>query len=459
MGSINQHFSLQLACCLVTIDMSIVASYLPPPCIRHSPWSLSTCPSRQIRGHYVERIPPITYLSPEILSEIFMIYAYNEDEGGELQGLSTLPTVSSNPFILGQVCGCWRSVVTSMPVLWSSLDVSEEMQCQLPLIRLWLNRAGKCPLNISARGLFPGEDPAKAKKIRGQLEKLFDLLLEYSQRWKRINFDLSGLDHPLQNLPQTLLSLESATLRLHGDTDRIWRTIFRSPSLRCIAWPADDFENLPAYAPWGQLTHITFFNPAVEFLCHLRQCANLEGLTIHNLVLPPAVTINTTLLKLRTLCVNIQSPHDYLLFDLLTLPLLENLTITGRAHSDIGLDRCRLVNFLHRTSSRIKAFELSDWYMKAQDLVAYLTPSSVASISQMVLTVRNMDDVIPLLTCNQSDDKRSSFLPRLDHLSLHGDLDSLHRAVVELITSREGRDNVIPLKTVLINSSPFEDYY
>lgn len=432
--------------------------------VRRTLWSRPAWLFRRCPKQAVGDIPLISCIPIEILSEIFMIYAYSEGrmEDSYGLGLSTLWGVSTNPFVLGQVCGYWRSLVTSMPMLWSSLCIRGPKRFHISLIRLWLNRAGKYPLTIHA-----SEDLRLRYRGHRVMEKtrdgaqLFCVLLEYSQTWRRIDFDMPGLKHPLQILPSVLPRLESVVLgsRLltHGDTDKIWRAIFRSPSLRRIVWQVGDFEDLLDHTPWAQLTHITFLTTVNGLLYHLQQCTNLEELTINNVSIPLSLT-TATLPKLRSLAVDIIEPREYHLFDCLTLPSLESLSIRDVFIPNDGQNSHIVINHLVRSSSQPKEVHLLR--MNIEDLLSYLTSTSMTSVSHLEVSAgTNMDHIILALTCRKWGEEYHCLLPRLEHLSLRGSLKSSHEAIRGLIFSREGRDNIVPLTTVLINSLTVEDYF
>lgn len=101
------------------------------------------------------------------------------------------------PILLGRVCRAWRQISFSCPVLWSSLHlhvtsslVRNEAKHQVynDAVHAWLNRSGQVPLSISLAEDYEDWE-ANDSEVRPP-SRLLDILLQFSLRWKRVNFRL-----------------------------------------------------------------------------------------------------------------------------------------------------------------------------------------------------------------------------------------------------------------------------
>ncbi|EDR04078.1 uncharacterized protein LACBIDRAFT_306323 [Laccaria bicolor S238N-H82] len=95
---------------------------------------------RQQLNTQLNSLFPINQLPAEIKAEIFF---------NALGSLTDF--VGVTPFFLGKICRCWRDVVWSTPILWTTLHLRlsrDNYKAQAALLRDWLFRTGKLPISF-----------------------------------------------------------------------------------------------------------------------------------------------------------------------------------------------------------------------------------------------------------------------------------------------------------------------
>ncbi|KZT19802.1 hypothetical protein NEOLEDRAFT_1027987, partial [Neolentinus lepideus HHB14362 ss-1] len=89
---------------------------------------------------------PILDLLPELLSQVF-IRCFPMDD-------FVVPSASSAPLLLTQICSMWREVAIHTPGLWCSIFLSisdstkDMVNLRTALMRTWIDRSGQCPLSV-----------------------------------------------------------------------------------------------------------------------------------------------------------------------------------------------------------------------------------------------------------------------------------------------------------------------
>lgn len=266
---------------------------------------------------------PVHSLPSELLGEIFQLYLADDDDINNtdvyrpdpwVSALTSTPSGSTSPLVLGQICSRWRSISLMTPMLWSSLAVYRPSAALIPVIRLWLARAGPtCPLSLSlAHALNLADSTGQADATRD----ILDLFLQRANRWQAVRFvfhdrfptSYFSCDSPFSLASLSLPLLESALIDLPArnqlDADRFWNAVFTpstAPRLHRVHWgtrygfklptmlTADVQESvmLPTLASsWAQLTHLTMRQRTTdglsleEFLDILAVCRKLIELNV-----------------------------------------------------------------------------------------------------------------------------------------------------------------------------------
>ena len=152
-------------------------------------------------------LSPINQLPVEIKAEIF----YNA-----LGSLTDFKGV--NPFFLAKICHCWRVVVWSTPILWTTLYLRlsrNNYKTQSVLLHDWLSRTGKHPISFC---LDTEEFLQTARPWRYHPPvKVLTLFASVSARWRKIDisfYDLQACFNIISPAKKSLPLLTTATIQV-----------------------------------------------------------------------------------------------------------------------------------------------------------------------------------------------------------------------------------------------------
>jgi hypothetical protein len=245
------------------------------------------------------------------------------------------------PLLLGRVCSSWRSISISIPQLWSSIHISipdppmysKEDDVFIQAVRDWLNRAGALPLSISLFQLmFNGGTSAKTE------HDFVTHLISLSKRWKHINLSLSCASFPLFSSlsPELVPLLETCTLYLPEEDRRLSRmlenpcSVFQAPRLHGLSIPSL-FASPDTAIDWLQLTELIITDAMHHrwqvniALAIMSRCENLVSCTI---------------------CLNDGFTSGDAPIVMVTMPLLETLSLGGWSNFGTFFDHLRLPSLL-----------------------------------------------------------------------------------------------------------------
>ncbi|KAJ3800696.1 hypothetical protein GGU11DRAFT_366974 [Lentinula aff. detonsa] len=131
----------------------------------------------------------VRILPADILAEIFSMiclgdYSLKINRPGPLSKESFL---SSPTLVLTQICSYWRSLVFSLPLLWSSLSIESRHLYGRPalasLVVAYISRSGSVPLTFQLKS----DDDAPEVELQ-----VFDALLEHASRWQKATLLVSS---------------------------------------------------------------------------------------------------------------------------------------------------------------------------------------------------------------------------------------------------------------------------
>ena len=152
-------------------------------------------------------LSPINQLPVEIKAEVF----YNA-----LGSLTDF--VGVNPFFLGKICHCWRDVVWSTPILWTTLYLRlsrDNYKTQSVLLRDWLSRTAKHPISFC---LDTEEFLQTARPWRYHPPvTVLTLFASVSARWRKIDisfYDLQACFNIISPAKKSLPLLTTATIQI-----------------------------------------------------------------------------------------------------------------------------------------------------------------------------------------------------------------------------------------------------
>ncbi|KAJ3535730.1 hypothetical protein NMY22_g6350 [Coprinellus aureogranulatus] len=315
---------------------------------------------------------PIQRVPTELLHEIFLLAVdaygpsspspFSSDTQGQalLTGpcsrIKTRVKSSASPLLLGQVCSCWRAIVSEMAVLWANLYVGHPQMQDLPLFNLWLERSASHPIDLDfrQRNYQPeeGGDEKAAAPVRAAI--FFAEALKHSSRLryvalhldsdmeKRFISKIAGVDqHSIQGFFLDLSGWSSK------GSERIFQFLCKSPRLSRGGWgQVMSLQRIITFSQhrWSRLTTIHLVIIGIRDALYLLPLIRfVESLMVGTLLyygdqygtFEPAQELSRRV-KLRQLTTLAFGWYGDLspIFDSLTLPALTSITLGSRFIQD-----------------------------------------------------------------------------------------------------------------------------
>ncbi|KIK64528.1 hypothetical protein GYMLUDRAFT_416174 [Collybiopsis luxurians FD-317 M1] len=253
------------------------------------------------------RTPKVFLLDGDILNEIFRACVALEISESLTDSLTD---VSRAPWVLGQVCQSWRTVVLSSPLLWRFIGIRmDKSHCSerrmLFLLNTYLCRSASCGLDVQLHSelCFQKSPPF-----------LFPLCI--------LPLALTRYQHSLILLstPYTAPQAGQDFYNLAEEV-RIFRccTNLKRISLGDLSFPRDVF-----HLPWAVIQHLDFHISSSSLACNLGIFRSLKGLQ----------NLTSCVLECRA------AAHQNREADRLILPLLHSMTLISvdRTNNDQTLD-------------------------------------------------------------------------------------------------------------------------
>jgi hypothetical protein len=309
----------------------------------------------------------------------------------------------------------------------------------IPIIRLWLHRAGNCPLSIRIL-----QSEAVDHVEHSATEEVLSLLIRYVHLWKSIDFQFStGPYHSLLALSGgAAIMLESALLDTrdwdYASADQLWRVLHASPTLRQADWFGFDELELPSHAPWSQLTHITISRIMTdgEVMELVKTCPAVAVLDVPFLDRSPTPVESAcvVLSNLRTLKFGTSTSDYTAMFDNLILPALECLDIRHSCGHPITGALPFINGLMERSLCRLQKFTLCDWGMDEEMLFSILALPALHTLLELELMACITDRTALSLTCPQGG-TTECLLPHLKAITI-GECRTTDGVVSDMVISR-----------------------
>ncbi|KAJ7587337.1 hypothetical protein C8J56DRAFT_941724 [Mycena floridula] len=332
--------------------------------------------------NYKKLVHPIRRLPVEVLCEIFLSLASNEDVRHGFRE-STL-SATTMPWVVSQVSRLWRSSALGFPRLWSTIHVvcctpadlqEETIQKQLSALAAQIHRAASRHLSVA---FYIRSSPVP------QLDRFLAILLPTVPRWKALLMYITpGAAESLRQIRGNLDQLSHLTLYITNASGELiptqrtcalssWSDTFEfAPSLHMLSSP---YPMAFGYKlPLDQITTYVCFQPmTAEHLAKVfARMTNLEELilaTSNDFSKSSFQLLSHPKLQSFYICSTfLDSPFQ------LELPLLQCLTII----ENVDLDK--LFSFLKR--SDIKALNRL-WFHEM-----FFTPDGCLRILQALPTL------------------------------------------------------------------------
>ncbi|KAF9255897.1 hypothetical protein L218DRAFT_911884 [Marasmius fiardii PR-910] len=440
---------------------------------------------------YKPLIHPIRHLPDEVLSYIFRICVdmdveelHRRDSTYSQRYPGSLDTRKA-PWVLGQICRKWRSLVLSLPQLWTTVDLDwrydEKLREYHPsldvLLSIQLQRCRDQQLSVAYCGLRPSNS---SNPFSSNVRLLLSLCSR-SFQWSRatIRADAEGLlalsaykgmfPHLVDLHVHFLYPGRAGWTRAMSDIT-FFDVFLDTPILRklTITGYIESLRDLSIKFPWAQITHYAVHNDTQWFadlndhFWVLDQMKDLEYCVLETSIPTSGIVIpekSPSLLHLHTLVLSHrhieleESAIDPLL-DWLTLPALKVLRLT------CGLDSpSSLLGFIQRSLCTIEELAVLRSVMDDEALVRLLSADCFNHVHTLELggtspldLVNISDTIIRALEVassrsnpnspgrNSSPPAKSLLVPRLKKLVLHDEKVWSDSVFLDMVTSRREVD-------------------
>lgn len=387
--------------------------------------------SRRING-----LSPTARIPLEILTKIFQIACqlhWQVVDNGFRQDVT--------PLFIGSICGLWRDVAWSTPLLWDTVLVHISRKhhgTQAQLLGDWLLRAKSAPLDIR---LF-AKDSIVDEYILCAFQAIMRILVTRSDYWFYFGSPLlPQCHHIFENINFPML--RSICFQHPKST---FSTSDTPPVMSLIA-PKLLHAYLARYnslvvLPWEQLIQFETRSLTItECLNVLRQSPNLKGCRFGHV--HPRVSISETIMRhsqLKLLHVILAKAKSMLLFDSITLPSLSELYIR---HTKVGqrVLFSSIKSLILRSACDLKRFTI-ECLFDCADLIPcleaipsliffhLLMPDVPLALADMGLTRHFVTSLDP------SNNSSRLFLPNLNNFVYRGPVLCDCRTIVDMLAHR-----------------------
>ncbi|KAL0952974.1 hypothetical protein HGRIS_007185 [Hohenbuehelia grisea] len=340
--------------------------------------------------------------------------------------------------ILSHVCRRWRSIILSMPILWSIITIRGPKGSSLPRLKEHLERSASCPLSISVNA------NATIGAVEQNLEPIKDIValtVLHAQRWKSFELSLSyEYAHSILALLQstTFPSLENLNVHTQSWERKDSYALFEaltSPGIRTISWCAS--IGIPPNSCWASLTQITIWNTLSlrEVYALFCQCHEIVELGLYN-ISGHSPLENEAMITVDKLEVFSTFTHEPLhgLFDKLCLPRLKHLALRHVGATSSPDRPCSgIATVLPRWNCALEEFVVREPLMDPEALDQLLRMPNFDSTRDLSIESPSLNDSVLTALTRKADGE--CILPQLETLSFWRS-QSTDGTLGDMVTSR-----------------------
>ncbi|KAJ7122007.1 hypothetical protein C8R43DRAFT_1076503 [Mycena crocata] len=369
---------------------------------------------------------PVSKLPVELLGEIF---SWSLGDWGLMTEEPS--SLVLDPLIVSHVCGHWRAVSLSIPMLWATIWIDRPRVAHISMVELWLKRSRNCPLSINLRQTDPKSCLSMPSSVEHDLtDDLFSLLVPHLSRWHTVDVDFrTDTQRSLISLPtEEALTLEHVSLNIDSwDTasaECLQSALYSRPSIRSIHLMHGATQQ---HVPLQQLTHLQ-----TDPECTLETCLSILASSPALISAKFTCSANPdwahtplthsdqqlTLPSLVDMSVKASRIDLTPLLNRLTVPALRSLALDYCYVPRAMPDHQSLHTLLERSSCALEYFSLHETARMRDDErhIAYLHSPNMAPLTALELKVDLTDKIIEFLTLESPDGALT--LPNLTELHL-----------------------------------------
>ncbi|TFK35006.1 hypothetical protein BDQ12DRAFT_737864 [Crucibulum laeve] len=420
-------------------------------------------------------------LPVELLSDIFLHYLRIKDDSNSPSYLSAHKFSTATPFTLSHVSHTWREITLNYPLLWSSIAIVNPSHWQIPLIRLWIENSGSCPLSISFTqisydtsalcdldfDILSPSNPIARQDIEAT-DTIMALLVTSSHRWRSVHLDLGEyLPQPLKTLhsSSSLPLLQSTILKTKRPSyscassaeATLWDVLHLQPSLWSASLSRSDIEGRCPKSLLKRLRNITLYDDfsTEEALDILESCSSIKRLTIHldnSMSRSPTSPVQQRMLTLSQLhkleLITSINPEPFLAS--LTLPSLTSISISCyglKPHTAALAFR----SLIERSKCHIQDLALRGNDIPQAEVLIFLSAPTPSVRAIKLETMAITPEILLALTETEDKGPEDQFyFPQLRSLSL-ASLKAPEWVISQMIKSRLNRYGVAELSSMFVD--------
>ncbi|KAF9459043.1 hypothetical protein BDZ94DRAFT_1269235 [Collybia nuda] len=355
----------------------------------------------------------IKNLPVEILGEIF-VWCLNFQSNN-----LSLPSIYEAPMLLCRVCGHWRRIAMSMPILWAAfsayLHADTENSQFISLINFWIKQSRPYHLSFELCASSPSQ--------RRTFQQSFPLFLTEINRWHDVTLELTPisceqfLSAPLERAScleaLTLYNMGCTSIQVH----QIPATVNKFSQLRRLTI----MQPLPLLnISWSQLTdiHLSTPLPIDECLQILNKCLNIMNCTLPRIRAPNAAVGEFTIVLPALLRLILRSACDISeILAHLTCPTLLHLSIDHNSWNNTQAPKT-FNKFLIRSSCVLETFHYFDEHIAECDLIQYISAPALRPLK--FLAIHGLGAGVKTLNLLKLNENRNAaiFMPSLETLKI-----------------------------------------
>lgn len=324
-----------------------------------------------------------TQLPMKVLQRIFVFYiCFLQASLHPVNKSYVVPSATSGPLLLSQICKYWRDTALATPLLWGSLSVGNN-QPDISLLQSWLSRSRHIPLSLRLKLNLSSTNADYVGAV-------LNLFARHCERWQILDLRLNDV---LANRLGTILA-ESSTLpirRIRLDTklcsvpviSKMFFMLERVLSLQEIIYAnfnRNSFlsDTICGSPLWSRLTYIDLGATLSQFDCisFLSECTSATSITFQNIynfedeeMLHHTMDICLPHLQQLDIVVSTVDVCSSILTQL-TCPSLVALSIA--TVSNAPQTPAHLGAFLIRSACHLRLLNIFDWTMDIQTLSLFI---------------------------------------------------------------------------------------